>query len=77
LNDGFDDFNILRAGHGENKMTITNIDFHIDEHLIQVGQGIIRIFKNGDTRKEPIEFDALEVERILRISIEQLDDWLS
>lgn len=55
-------------------MPITNIDFHIDDHLIQVGQGVIRIFKNGDTRKEPIEFYALEIERILRVSTEQLDE---
>lgn len=54
-------------------MPITNIDFHIDEHIIQVGQGQVRIFVNGDTRKQPIEFDAFEIERILKVSTEQLD----
>lgn len=54
-------------------MSITNIDFHIDDHLIQVGQGQVRIFIDGNTRKPPIEFDAIELERILRVSAEQLD----
>ena len=55
-------------------MAITNIDFHIDDHIIQMGQGYMKIFVNGDTRKQPIEFDALEIERILRVSTEQLDN---
>ena len=54
-------------------MAITNIDFHVDDHLIQVGQGIVRIFINGCTKKPPLEFNALELERILRVSTEQLD----
>jgi len=57
-------------------MSITNIDFHIDTHIIQVGQGVVRIFIDGCTKKPPIkfiEFNALELERILRVSSEQLD----
>ena len=55
-------------------MAINNIDFHLDEHLVQVGQGMIRIFKDGDTKKKPIELEALEISRILRIAEEQLND---
>lgn len=53
-------------------MSITNIDFHVDDHLIQVGQGEMRIFQNGDMRKEPIIFYSDDIERILRIANEQL-----
>lgn len=48
-------------------MAITNIDFHVDEHLIRVGQGLIRIFLNGDTKKQPIEFDIVEIEQIIML----------
>ena len=56
------------------KMAINNIDFHLDEHLVQVGQGMLRIFENGDNSKEPIELDALEISRVLKVASEQLDD---
>ena len=55
-------------------MSITNIDFHIDDHLIQVGQGLVRVWENGDTRKEPIEFDQSDISRILKVADEQLGD---
>jgi len=55
-------------------MAINSIDFHLDEHLVQIGQGMIRIFKDGDAKKKPIELEALEISRILRIAEEQLDD---
>lgn len=48
-------------------MPVTNIDFHVDSHLIQVGQGLIRIFLNGDTKKQPIEFDIIEIEQIIML----------
>ena len=55
-------------------MSITHIDFHVDDHLVQAGDGILRIFPNGDTRKKPIEFDASEIARVLRVATEQIDN---
>lgn len=53
---------------------ITAIDFHVDEHLIQIDRGQIRIFKNFDVRKMPIEFNISDIERILKISEEQIEE---
>lgn len=55
-------------------MPITNIDFHIDGHIVHTGQGKIRIFVDGNVTKCPVEFDAFEMGRILKIANEQLDD---
>ena len=49
-------------------MAIKQIDFHLDKHTIQVRDGELFLFVDGNTRKKPIKLDAGEIMRILRVS---------
>lgn len=55
-------------------MAISQIEFNVDDHIIQVLQDTILIFKNCDISKPPIEFDRADLKRIVQIAEEQLDD---
>jgi hypothetical protein len=55
-------------------MAIRQIDFHLDKHSIQVRKGKLRVFIDGDRKRKPVELDAMEVMRILRVASEQLEE---
>lgn len=54
-------------------MAIKQIDFHLDKHTIQVRDGKLFLYVDGNTRKKPIKLDAGEIMRILRVSDEQIE----
>lgn len=53
---------------------ITHIDFHLDNHVVQAGEGKLRIFVGGNTTKKPLEFRASDIMRIIRVATEQIDN---
>lgn len=55
-------------------MAIRQIDFHLDRHSIQVRKGKLRVFVEGNRNRKPVELDAMEVMRILRVASDQLEE---
>lgn len=55
-------------------MAIQQIDFHLDKHSIQVRKGKLRVFVDGDRKRKPVELNAMEVMRILRVASDQLEE---
>ena len=53
-------------------MAIHTIEFHVDNHLVQVTDDLLVIFRKGNVKKPGVMIDVDDMARIIQIAREQI-----
>ena len=55
-------------------MSINQIDFIVDDHIVQFLQNVVLIFKDSDASKQPISIGRSDLLRICKIAEESFNE---